>query len=454
MSGKIKMTAGDNAVFQRRRSARHFLFSKTETGQLADDRRKLSGDAHQLLQSIYPDLLRDRGFEERALKALESVSRFAAVVIQPDPVGREKTAAVDAGADTRLVQLADILMSVCHAQNGMWGVIETGKLAGFFPEKEGPQAFSLVRGLQTRVAETTRQTVRVGIAAYPTISYKRSDILTNATKALNHALFFGPGSAVIFDSVSLNISADKLFEKGDIPAAIEELKTALELDPSNVNVHNSLGVCFGIQGNYTRAIEAFQTVISLEPGEYMALYNLGLAYLLTRKRSLALDFFLKADKVSDNAYEAAFQAGKLYLEEEEPETARNYLERAAKLEPKFGAVHRYLGDCHAANKMPREAIAAYRTAIKLNPKDAAAMSALGCLFEAQGENPEITLVFCRESVGLAPENALFRYRLGLQFFRQNRLTEALQEFRKAQELGYDATEDISQTEDRLGKLAS
>jgi tetratricopeptide (TPR) repeat protein len=96
--------------------------------------------------------------------------------------------------------------------------------------------------------------------------------------------------------------------------------------------------------------------------------------------------------------------------------------------------------------MTHKAIAAYRQAIKLNPHDAAAISALGCLFEAQGENPEITLMFCRESVGLAPENALFRYRLGQLYSNQNRLEEALSEFQKAQELGYDAADDIKKTQ--------
>jgi tetratricopeptide (TPR) repeat protein len=77
------------------------------------------------------------------------------------------------------------------------------------------------------------------------------------------------------------------------------------------------------------------------------------------------------------------------------------------------------------------------------------MSALGCLFEAQGENPEITLMFCRESVGLAPDNALFRYRLGRLYSNQNRFDEALREFRKAQDLGYDAADDIREIKDRL-----
>jgi tetratricopeptide (TPR) repeat protein len=449
-----KLSVEDKPLFHSRRSARHFLFSKTDIAGLPDDSLKSFGDTEKLLQSAFPDLLFLRAFKDHALNTLEAAERFAAVVIQPDSVDRKKTAASDPGADDGLVQMASILDTVCRAENGIWGGIESGKLAGFFPDKNGPQTFALIRGIQTEIADKTRQSVTVGIAAYPTISYARSDILTNAAKALDHAAFFGPDSAVIFDSVSLNISGDKHFERGDIAAAIKEFKTALELDPSNVNVHNSLGVCFGLQGEYDRAIEAFKTAISLEPGEYMALYNLGLAYLYTKKRERALEFFLKADKINDDAYEAAFQAGKLYLEEEDRETARKYLERAADLEPTSGAVHRYLGDCHAANNMSREAIAAYRKAIKLNPRDAAAMSALGCLFEAQGENPEITLVFCRESVGLAPDNALFRYRLGQLLLKQNRLKEALQEFRKAQDLGHDATDDINETEARLGKLAS
>jgi tetratricopeptide (TPR) repeat protein len=166
---------------------------------------------------------------------------------------------------------------------------------------------------------------------------------------------------------------------------------------------------------------------------------------MTDKRDQALELFLKAEKINADAYEVSFQTGKLYLELDEPEKARRFLARATELEPKSGAAHRYLGDCHAVNNQPREAIAAYRKAIKLNPQDAASMSALGCLFEAQGENPEITLMFCRESVGLAPDNALFRYRLGRLYSNQNRLEEALSEFEKAQELGYEAADDIKKT---------
>ena len=109
-------------------------------------------------------------------------------------------------------------------------------------------------------------------------------------------------------------------------------------------------------------------------------------------------------------------------------------------------MYRLLGDCYAADNNPQEAISAYRKAIKLNPQDAASMSALGCLFDGQGENPEITLMFCRESVGLAPDNGLFRYRLGRLYSNQGRFEDALKEFKKAEQFGYDASADIKEIE--------
>ena len=76
------------------------------------------------------------------------------------------------------------------------------------------------------------------------------------------------------------------------------------------------------------------------------------------------------------------------------------------------------------------------------------MSALGHLFDSRGENPEIALMFCHESVALAPENGLLHYRLGRLYQNQNRMAQALKEFKKAERLGYDASGEISEIEDR------
>jgi len=82
------------------------------------------------------------------------------------------------------------------------------------------------------------------------------------------------------------------------------------------------------------------------------------------------------------------------------------------------------------------------------------LSAMGCLFDEQGENPEISVVFCQESVQLSPENGLFRYRLGQLYFKQNRLNDALKEFKKAELLGQDASEYITKILKRRSAKAS
>ena len=136
------------------------------------------------------------------------------------------------------------------------------------------------------------------------------------------------------------------------------------------------------------------------------------------------------------------------------EKAQTFLEQASHLNPAAGAVFRYLGECHGAGGQTKAAIAAYKKAVKQNPSDAASLSALGCLFDKQGENPEIATMFCQESVGLSPENALFRHRLGLLYLKQNQLKKALSEFKQADRLGHDTSDYIKKIETQFKTKAS
>jgi tetratricopeptide (TPR) repeat protein len=443
------MTHKTKAVFQRRGSARNFLLSKTDIGRIKDVERKKAVGVNEVLQSVFPDMLVGRGFIDQALQDLDSVAQFTALAIGVDQTRQEKDEYSNPGVLAEHVEVAGILEMICREKNGLWGTLETGLFGCIFPGTNESEGLEIACDIQNRLAEKTEQTVTIGIAAYPISAFKKSDMIDNSRKALDHAAFFGPGSAVAFDGVSLNISGDKLYENGDLQGAIDEFKRALSIDPSNVNVRNSLGVCYGLRGDYESAIEEFKSVASIDPGDYMAMFNLGLVHTLRKQPERALEFFLNADKINGDVFEVAFQSGKLYFESGHLEKAKLFLERAAKIDPDSGAVYRYLGDCYAAGNLTQDAISAYKKAIRHNPQDAAAMSALGCLFDDQGENPEITLMFCQESVGLSPENGLFRYRLARLYFRQNRFDDALKEYKKAEQFGYDAARDIQEIETLL-----
>ncbi len=442
------MTKQKPGPAQRRDSTRHFLYSKTDTQDLISKKISPRESIWKAVKRRFPDALSGESFIDYAMDWLMAKEMFGAMTFRMDGLP-EKDKQL-----TKYAEIAASLDALCRKENGLWGILEDSMLGGCFPEKDEFDCYRLARSFQQFLRKQTKTTVTIGIAAFPTLSYKKNDILDNARKALEHAVFFGPNSAQIFDAISLNISGDQLYEKGDINGAIEEFKQALLLDPSYVNVHNSLGVCYGVKSEFKKAIKEFKTTIALDSKEYMAIYNLGLINMLSGHKDKALSLFTKANSLAEDVFEIRFQIGKLYLENGAPEKAQKFLEQASDLNPTAGAVFRYLGECYGAMGRTEAAVAAYKKAIKHNPSDAASLSALGCLFDQQGENPEIATMFCRESVGLSPENGLFRHRLGQLYLKQNQLKKALSEFKHADRLGHDASEYIKKIKRQIKSRAS
>ena len=441
-------------LYHKRESTRHFLYSKAETEGPQKKRIYIPARIQKAIQSVYPDLLSGHTFIDHAEQQLSSTANFACMVFKIDSDAhsdkkKPKYDPVDAHQ-----KAATLFYNFCKKHQGSWGLINSGLFGAFFEDKNASQCLKLVQKFQDKLINQTEITVSAGIAEYPTLSYQPAEILTNALKALDHAAFFGPGSRAIFDTVSLNISGDRLFDKGNIKGSISEFQLALKLNPSNINVHNSLGVCYGLMGDHEKAKKQFRIAIKLKPKAVMPWYNLGFTNMLAGDHRKALDLFLKANTIDQNVFEVAFQTGRLLMDMDQPESGKKFLEHAAELGPKSGAVFRYLGECYTAIGDVETAISAYTKAIKHNPSDAASLSALGCLFDEREENPEIALMFCQESVRLSPENGLFRYRLGQLYLKKNRLTDALNQFKKAEFLGQNASALIRQIKKQLPAKAS
>lgn len=444
------MTNRRKKIARKAGASSHFLLSQTDSRRVEELPEYGADRARDSLLAVFPDVWCGQRLRQEAVERLNDCDRFGVIVLRPDEAPADDGADAAAPDGNALAPIAERLEAACRRTGAFWGIEDSGLLAGYWPNREAAECVELARSLQEEIRTQTGSTVTAGVAVYPTLDFPRQQVLENARKAVDHAAFFGPDSRVAFDAVSLNISGDKYYERGDIASAIREFEHALALDGGNVNVHNSLGVCYGVRGEHDRALEQFSAALRLEPGEYMAVYNIGLIHALLGRRDTALGFFLRANALRDDVFEILVQTGKLYLEMGQPQAARPFLEHASRLRTKSGNVYRLLGDCHAAVGLPEKAIAAYQKAVKANPGDSTALSALGCLFGEKGENPEIAMVFCKESVRLAPDNALFRRRLGALYVKLNRLEEALGEFEQAGRLGQDAAEDIRRIRERMG----
>ena len=454
------MTDNRKGLFSNRTSTREFLSYKTDITAKTDLSDDISPSTMTDLERIFPDILFGEDLMTQALESLKDAPAFGSMAIRIDNEGGsgEKPLADDTATrpDNAAVRI-DVLKTIttlCNTEKGIWGLIGENVFGAFFPDLHGRGCLDLAKNLQQLLSSVRSETITIGVAAYPALDYERHPILENARKALDHAAFLGPNSAVTFDSVSLNISGDAFYQEGDIQGAIDEYQRALEIDPSNVNVHNSLGVCYGVLKSFDKASASFESALHLDAGEIMALYNTGLVHMMTGHRDKALEYFHSALDIRQDTFEVAYQMGKCYLELEQFGKAKEFLDKAIRLKPDSPPALSCFGQYYTAMNKQEEAIEAFQAAIKKNPNDAKALSGLGYLYDLRNENAEIALIFCKQSVDLAPENGLFHQRLGQLYLKQSLPDKAIKAFRTATDLGCDSTKLIEKIRQRLDSGAS
>jgi tetratricopeptide (TPR) repeat protein len=401
-----------------------------------------------LLTNVFPDMLSGENFLEYASNQLESWDHFEAMVMCPDR-SEDDGSGNCLNIPEFMAILAETVDEICKLHYSFWGICYTNCLVCFVEGKNKATDSGIAEQIRKKLKIRTEASFSMGIAVYPQLSYKKNDIIENAYKALLHAGFLGPSSIVRFDAVSLNISGDKLYQEGDVDNAIAEFEKALLIDPLNINVSNSLGVCYSSKGEHEKALDEFTKVMTLVPDDVMAAYNAGLTYHMVGNKPKAMEMFLKAHALDENQFEVVIQLGRLYLEIKDLEMGRKYLEKAAEMDVESGPAHRFLGECYNELNMVNEAVLAYSKAVKLNANDAYSLSALACLYARQKINQEIAVVFARQSVDLSPSTALFHYRLGRVYYLHDRFEEALKEFKTASALGHDCRSFIFETENRL-----
>lgn len=342
-----------------------------------------------------------------------------------------------------------LLATRCSAHGGIWARIGRDRFAIAFTDLTVVDGQALAENLLEAFTETDDLKITIGLAAYPTINDSRRQTVENAEKALDHGAFFGPGTITRFDAVSLNISGDRRYQAGDIKGAIDEFNRGLLIDPTNANLHNSLGVCYGVLKDYDNALTAFENANWLAPEEVMAIYNKGYMLLLKGLRDQALDCLLAANGREPDVFEVVFHIGQIYMEMDQADSARVYLEAATRANNRSGTAFKSLGACLDKLGLTKEAIQAYKSAVKINPDDAQSLSMLGRLYTERGESLDVAVVLCAQSVRLAPESGLCQHHLAMVYLNQGKLEEALAAFAAAVALGHDSHARVQEAQNRL-----
>jgi len=303
--------------------------------------------------------------------------------------------------------------------------INENEIFVFLKHANEKKALSWASDLKKKLPEDLGTTYSIGIACFPCIDFKKSDIPQNARKALLHAGFFGPDKVILFDGISQNVSGDIYYGEGDLVRAVGEYKRGFEMDPANTNLLNSLGEAYAQMNKPRIAGPFFETVLRTEPKHYMALFNLGIIHLTIAEDEKAIQYFERALAASRHKPEVnqindlLLQLGKLYCRTGRYKKAAVLLEKekildeAGTIAPHRNALLRYLGEAYIGCGRNVEAIKVLQRATRYNPHDAHSLSMLGELYARENQGDDIGLSLCLQAVNIDDRQWKHWYRLAL-----------------------------------------
>ena len=297
-------------------------------------------------------------------------------------------------------------------KRGIWeNLDDTSFVFAFKDYKNDKKASQLIVSLKEKISAALKADILIGIAKFPFHDFSQSQTFDNALKAIDHAAFFGPDTLIHFDAISLNISGDRLYQLNRYKMALNEYQKGLEIEPVNINLVNSLGVCFGVMGQLDKAKLEFEKAIKINPNEVMVIYNIGLLYQIKKDIDKAIIYLRKAHGLDSSVFEVELLLGSLLMKKNQLKQALPHLKAAEKLNPKSGLVFRMKGEIYLTDKLFEKAGAEFNKAIKINPRDAASLSGYANSLTLQDKNLKIALSFAQNSINLEPGNKLFKKRL-------------------------------------------
>lgn len=382
-------------------------------------------------------LLRHGDFLAHLARACSECERFSLALLHVDMARRdgESSGAIQPMTQPEhiMAQVADLARSVC-GRKVLGGRFGLNSLIFFHPDLEAEPLRELYEKLCADIASRLGVRAGVGLACWPFLDLRPSDMIEGARKALEYALLLPAPHIGQFGSLALNISADKRHCRGDVFGAIEEYKLALLADEDNVLAWNSLGVCLASLGRHAEARRFFEEAIQRTPDDPALAYNLGAVCQSLHDNEAAAEHFRTCIRLSPSHLYALIRLGQLDEAEERLEEARARFESAAALDTGSPLPYRHLA--RLALRLGKADLARehLHQALLRNPRDVAALSLMADLYLDGGEDPELAESLARQSVALRPEYRNGWLVLSRALEVQGRLSDAREALLKAGEL--------------------
>ncbi len=261
----------------------------------------------------------------------------------------------------------------------------------------------------------------------------RDNQLDQAIQQLSSALSVDPSMA------EAHVYRGQAYARqGDLIRATSDLRTALSLNPSMAEAHAYLGSIYVQQGQRDEAIESFRSALDLDPALTETYPTFLKALVHKGYINEAIQYYLDAlEKVPQlislrtQMAEVMLIYARSLLVEGKQTDAIQYLKKAVSFDSNDAMLHCYLGLATVVGSTKsdwQEAMTEFRIALQLQPRLRGPQLGLALAY-SKHENFKAALKAYQSAIAEDPEQPTAYYYLGLVYYRQGELATAIQSFR-------------------------
>lgn len=243
----------------------------------------------------------------------------------------------------------------------------------------------------------------------------------------------------------------------------------LDLKPDDKNkqsfVNSNLAIFFYLNRWYDKAIKMCDTALEIDPGNPVTLYIKGKSFIDKKIFNQGLSELKKIVEIQPDFISPHYDLARLYLIMDETDKALEEYRILTELDSKNASVHLSIGHIYTREEKYDEALAEYKQVINLAPdspvgynelayhyaesetnldeglelalkaaklaqQDASIIDTLGWIYFKK-EIYDKAIEKLKSAVELQPDSPTIRFHLGMAYYKDNDLTNALTEFKNS-----------------------
>lgn len=221
-----------------------------------------------------------------------------------------------------------------------------------------------------------------------------------------------------------------LLEKKDLPAAIVELKTAVEIAPSNAMAQFQMGRALAASGEDATAVEHLAEALRLNPSLPEGALELAMSEQRLGRQADSIPLFERAVAAEPKNTEALTNLGLALTQTGKAADAVAYLQRALAETPNDPVAHEDLGVAELQQAHFDEAIAEFQKALALDAGSSQLHYDLGLAYKFKDRNADAETEL-KKAAALDPALPDPSHTLGILYMQLGRLDDAATELRIA-----------------------